>query len=235
MEPKQIAAIQTGLIDKKLKHTDGWSHHMTTSIISEGFTSALVELKKCSDEGKKFTPEFKNIFKSFELCSYQNLKVVIVGQDPYPQEGVADGVSFSCSRTKKEQPSLRYIFDELQNQYPDASRDCDLSRWSKQGVLMLNTALTCEVNNIGSHVSIWKDFMVDVFINTLNKHHNDLQFVFLGKKSEVFGKYIDNRHTKHFVIHPAAAAYRGGKWDSDNLFKKINENLKERGEEEIQW
>ena len=55
---------------------------------------------------------------------------------------------------------------------------------------MLNTALTYEVNNIGSHVSIWKDFMVDVFINTLNRHHNDLQFVFLGKKSEVFGNIL---------------------------------------------
>ena len=234
MEQKQIKTIQEGFISK-LKNSDGWDNHLYTRIHSDHFASALIELNKQVDQNKKFTPKFKNIFRSFELCPFEDLKVVIVGQDPYPQEDVADGVSFSCSNTNKEQPSLRYIFDELQNQYPNASRDCDLSRWSKQGVLMLNTALTCEINNIGSHVLLWKDFMTDVFINTLNKHHNDLQFVFLGKKSEVFGKYIDDRHTKHFVIHPAAAAYRGGKWNCDNLFKKINENLKQKNKKEIQW
>jgi len=169
------------------------------------------------------------------MCPYRDLKVVIVGQDPYPQEGVADGIAFSCSKTNKEQPSLRYIFDELQRQYPDATRDCDLSRWSKQGVLMLNTALTCEVDNIGAHVKIWKNWSSSIFAHTLADYPKVLEFVFMGAKAKPFAKMIPDDHNKHFVAHPAAAAYRGGKWDSDNLFKKINENLINNGEKPINW
>ena len=182
-----------------------------------------------------FTPKFKDLLKAYELCNYNDLKVVIVGQDPYPQADVADGIAFSCSKTNKEQPSLRYIFDELQTQYPDATRDCDLSRWSKQGVLMLNTALTCEVDNIGAHVKMWKGWTEFMFNNVLNDYSKVIDFVFMGAKAKPFANMISNNHNKHFVVHPAAAAYRGGKWDSDNLFKKINENLKERGEKEIKW
>ena len=186
-------------------------------------------------DGKKFTPDFKDLFKAYETCDIDTLKVVFVGQDPYPQAGVADGIAFSCSKTNKEQPSLRYIFDELQTQYPDASRDCDLSRWAKQGVLMLNTALTCEVDNIGAHVKIWKGWSQCIFAHILTDHPKVLEFVFMGAKAKPFAKCISDDHNKHFVAHPAAASYRGGKWDSDNLFKKINENLINNGQEPINW
>ena len=187
------------------------------------------------DAGKKFTPTFKNIFKAYQSCDYDDLKVVIVGQDPYPQADVADGIAFSCSNTNKEQPSLRYIFDQLQTQYQDAARDCDLSRWSKQGVLMLNTALTCEVDNIGAHVKTWKGWTECIFAHVLTDYPKVIDFVFMGAKAKPFAKCISDDHNKHFVAHPAAAAYRGGKWDSDNLFKKINENLINNGQEPINW
>ena len=199
-----------------------WAETLWNTIHSKAFSDPLLELAKEVDNGKKFTPKFRDLLKAYEMCPYKKLKVIIVGQDPYPQEGVADGIAFSCSKTNKEQPSLRYIFDELQTQYPDATRDCDLSRWSKQGVLMLNTALTCEVDNIGAHVKIWKNWSSSIFAHTL-------------AKAKPFAKMIPNDHNKHFVAHPAAAAYRGGKWDSDNVFKKINENLINNGEEPINW
>ena len=230
----EIEKIQEKFIDK-LKPSGWYETDIWNLINSPQLRRPIETLMSEVSDGKKFTPKFKDLFKAYELCKYNDLKVVIVGQDPYPQEGVADGIAFSCSKTNKEQPSLRYIFDELQRQYPDATRDCDLSRWAKQGVLMLNTALTCEVDNIGAHVNIWKDFTKAMICHILNDHHNNVEFVFMGAKAKPFAKLISNDHNKHFVAHPAAAAYRGGKWDSNNLFKKINENLINNGYEPIKW
>lgn len=182
--------------------------------------------------GKPFTPEPEFIFNGITSCPKDKFKVLFIGQDPYPQQGVADGISFSCSRTMKEQPSLRYIFDELQIQYPNASRNPDLSRWSKQGVLMLNTALTCRINDIGSHYYIWNDFST-YFLKSLNKYKG-IVTVFLGKKAEVYKNLLPN-HIHITVPHPASAAYRGGRWDSKNLFITINEHLKTQGLTEIDW
>tara|TARA_Y100001937_G_scaffold35077_1_gene50352 strand:+ start:1568 stop:2260 length:693 start_codon:yes stop_codon:yes gene_type:complete len=229
----EIKEIQEKFIEKI--NPSGWGDELWNLIHSPQFAGPIEALMEESKAGKKFTPKFKNLLKAYELSTYENTKVVIVGQDPYPQQDVADGIAFSCSKTNKEQPSLRYIFDELQTQYPDASRDCDLSRWAKQGVLMLNTALTCEVDNIGAHVKIWKGWSQCIFAHILTDYPKVLEFVFMGAKAKPFAKCISNDHNKHFVAHPAAAAYRGGKWDSDNLFKKINENLINNGEEPINW
>ena len=214
----EIKEIQEKFCDMLVP--SGWEPQLWNLIHSPQFTRPIKELMQDVDAGKKFTPTFKNIFKAYQSCDYDDLKVVIVGQDPYPQADVADGIAFSCSNTNKEQPSLRYIFDELQTQYPDAARDCDLSRWSKQGVLMLNTALTCEVDNIGAHVKTWKGWTECIFSHVLTDYPKVIDFVFMGAKAKPFAKMISNDHKKHFVVHPAAAAYRGGKWDSDNLFKK---------------
>ena len=186
----EIKEIQEKFIDK----LDDWGLILWNTIHSPVFVEPIEALMADSKKGKKFTPKFKDLFKAYELCKYNDLKVVIVGQDPYPQEGVADGIAFSCSKTNKEQPSLRYIFDELQTQYPDATRDCDLSRWAKQGVLMLNTALTCEVDNIGAHVNIWKDFTKAMICHILNDHHNNVEFVFMGAKAKPFAKLLNNEY-----------------------------------------
>jgi len=231
----EIKEIQEKFSDK-IKPSGWYETDLFNLIRSPEFVRPIEELwNQATQNNMMFTPKFKDLLKAYELCNYNDLKVVIVGQDPYPQADVADGIAFSCSKTNKEQPSLRYIFDELQTQYPDATRDCDLSRWAKQGVLMLNTALTCEVDNIGAHVKMWKGWTEFIFSNVLNDYSKVIDFVFMGAKAKPFANMISNNHNKHFVVHPAAAAYRGGKWDSDNLFKKINENLKERGQKEIQW
>jgi len=196
------------------------------------FDEVLVKLIDQVQDNKRFTPKYKDIFNAFIECPYEKTKVVMIGQDPYPQLGVADGISFSCSHTKKENPSLRYIFDELQKQYPDASRDPDLKRWSNQGVLMLNTALTVQVGKIGSHYSIWVPF-VEYLFKELNKR-DDLIIVLLGKKAEQY-EFKLNNNTILKVPHPASAAYKGGKWDSKNLFSKVNELLNEKGFNLITW
>lgn len=200
------------------------------------FQAIIADLIHEYEKGYKFTPKFKDIFNAFLLCPAKDIKVIFIGQDPYPQEGVADGISFSCSKTGKEQPSLRHIFNAIESElYPQGTyiRDTDLSRWSKQGVIMMNTALTCRVGEIGSHYHIWKDFTKS-FLEYINKKHKDAIIVLLGKKAEEWHPYVKNLHVIK-VSHPASAAYSGGKWDSQNLFSKVNLKLKELGKVAINW
>lgn len=196
------------------------------------FEVIIQQLTDNVSEGKRFTPKYSRLFDSFLKCPYDDLKVVFVGQDPYPQLNVADGLAFSSSITMKEPKSLSYIFDELQKQYPDASRNCDLSRWAEQGVLLLNTALTVEIGNIGSHYNIWKKFMITLF-DFLNLR-DDLIIVLLGRKAEEFELLLNNNKILK-VPHPASAGYKGGVWNSDNLFVKINTELENLNKSKIKW
>jgi len=197
------------------------------------FPVILSDLANELDGGHKFTPPLKDMFSAFFNCPEDKLKVVIIGQDPYPQEGVADGISFSCSKTMKEQPSLRYIFNEIEKLYADYDRNPNLSRWSEQGVLMFNTALTCRVNGIGTHYHIWDNF-TKKFLEYLNKYKKNLIIVLLGKKAEDW-KYMLSNQIILKAPHPASAAYSGGNWNSNDLFKKINDELLQLDKEPIIW
>jgi len=232
MEKTQIADIKQKMFDKL--QDSGWQKVFKHYIFSTEFVEALLTLDKLVKEGKRFTPPLKNVFKAFEECKYDDLKVVMIGQDPYPQLGVADGIAFSCSSTGKVQPSLRYIFQELNGSQWD-SLNPDLRRWSNQGILMLNTALTCEVNNIGSHYDIWKTFTAHL-LTYLNDNYTGIIYVFMGKKAESWGDLIsDQFNYKINVTHPASAAYKGGKWDSKNLFKEINKIIYDNTKQQIIW
>lgn len=147
---------------------------------------------------------------------------------PYPQLGVADGISFSCSNTNKLQPNLRFILQEVDRTVYDnevISEDLNLKRWSNQGVLMLNTALTTEIGIIGSHYDIWRPFTT-YLLDWLNINKSELVYVYMGKKAEEWSSMTDDTNIKYFVKHPASAAYNGSKWASDDLFNKINVHKK---------
>ena len=225
--PEKIKALKNKL------EGSGWENIMYPYLDSENFYQTIHKLVGFVHHGKRFTPKMKNWFRSFETCHYNNLKVVFIGQDPYPQVEVADGISFSCSNTMKEQPSLRHIFNSLEKQYPGYERNPDLTRWSEQGVLMLNTALTVEVNKIGSHYSFWHTFTTGL-LNSINKYDSQLVVVLLGKKAQEWRKLL-NKHIILEVVHPAAAAYKGGVWDDKDLFIRINDLLKEQGKSLINW
>ena len=227
--------IQLKLYDR-LKDS-GWSNKLKMFILSQDFLNILNTLYQDSQQGKRFTPVIKDLFRAFEECPYNDLKVVVIGQDPYPQAGVADGISFSCSHTQKVQPSLRYMFKEIERTvYPDGMTwDPDLKRWSNQGVLMLNTALTCEVGNIGSHIELWKPFTT-FLLETLADYNTGLVYVFLGKKAQEWHKMVPTSNYKMFTTHPASAAYKkGGDWDSGNLFNQINVIMENLYGEKIVW
>ena len=203
---------------------NGWDKVFRSFVFSSDFDDIITKLWELSNDNKKFTPPLKQVFRAFEECPYDNLQVVIIGQDPYPQLGVADGISFSCSNTNKLQPSLRFILEEVNRTVYDNEviiEDLDLKIWSNQGILMLNTALTTEVGNIGSHYDIWRPFTT-YLLDWLNINKSELVYVYMGKKAEEWSSMTDETNIKYFVKHPASAAYNGSKWASNDLFNKIN-------------
>jgi uracil-DNA glycosylase len=202
----------------------GWGRIFKSFIFSSEFDDILTKLYTLSQEDKRFTPPLKQVFRAFEECPYDKLQVIIIGQDPYPTLGVADGISFSCSNTNKLQPSLKFILQEVDRTVYNGhlvSDELDLARWSNQGILMLNTALTVEVGKIGSHYDIWKPFTA-YLLDWLNNYNPGLIYVYMGKKAEDWSDLTTNTQYKFFVKHPASAAYNGSKWDSDDIFNKIS-------------
>jgi len=217
--------------------SSGWGRVFKSFIFSSEFTDILTKLYELSVTDKRFTPTLKQLFRSFEECPYDELKVVFIGKDPYPQLGVADGISFSCGNTNKVQPSLRYIFEEIERtvyqEFP-SYQDPDLTRWSKQGILMLNTALTVEVGKIGSHYDIWKPFTA-YLLDWLNNYNPGLIYVYMGKKAEEWSELTNDNNYKFTVKHPASAAYNGSKWDSNDIFNKISKLVEENNGYKIIW
>lgn len=231
----EIDEIKQKLFNKL--ESNGWDKIFKSFIFSSEFTDILSKLYTLSTEGKRFTPPLKQVFRAFEECPYDQLKVVIIGQDPYPTLGVADGISFSCSNTNKLQPSLKFILQEVDRTvYGNhvISEDLDLKRWANQGILMLNTALTVEVGKIGSHYDIWKPFTA-YLLDLLNNHNPGLVYVYMGKKAEEWSVLTGDNNYKFTVKHPASAVYNGSKWDSDDIFNKISAIIKNENNYEITW
>ena len=225
-------------LNNKLKES-GWEHVLAPYINGLSFDYIMNTLVKSVSEGRRFTPKFKDTFNAFIECPYDDVKVVIVGQDPYPQLGSADGLAFSCSKKGKAEKSLQYILKQTIGDYTDTGRvmytpeECDLRRWSNQGVLLINTALTVEVNKIGSHYGIWKSFTEYLF-DILNKYNKNVIFILMGRKAEEWAPLIPNN--KIFkVAHPASAAYRGGEWDCKDVFNKVNLELEKQDKTCIEW
>lgn len=227
----------------KLKPS-GWAEKLRGFILSSDFEKIINTLHKETLEGKRFTPVLKQVFRCFEECPYRELKVIFIGQDPYPQPPiipgglpVADGITFSCSNTLKPEASLRYIFKELEDTiyHEGYTWDPDLKRWSNQGILLINTALTTHLGQVGAHYSLWQPFISYVF-DMITTSCSGLIYVFIGRQAEMWAKSIPSNNYKITVVHPAAAAYKKSeKWDSDNLFNKINNILLKSNNLKIIW
>ena len=218
-----LAEIKEKLIEK-LKPS-GWANKLKGFIQSSDFDKILQTLYNEREDGKRFTPPLKDVFKAFEECPEKDLKIVFIGQDPYPQLGVADGMAFSCGVTMKPQPSLRNMFEAIEEtvyQGFPTYQDPNLTRWANQGVLLLNTALTCQVDKIGSHYNIWNEFVMYVF-DMLNFTNSGLIFVLLGAKAQELESIIGPNHYILKASHPASAAYTKTTWDCKNIFLRAND------------
>ena len=184
-------------------------------------------------ESSSLCPSLNNIFKAFKLCSLNNCKVICLSQDPYPQKGVATGVAFG-NNTDNLSPSLEVIKECVINyEIPHGIIEFDntLESWAKQGILMLNSALTCEVNKVGSHTLIWEPFTRKL-IQNISNYDNGYVFVLFGKQARSFKKYINGYHCIIEVEHPAYFA-RIGKTMPYQVFTDINKYLKEQYNQQI--
>lgn len=152
-------------------------------------------------------PKKEEVFKAFSLCSPNECKVVFIGQDPYPQRNVATGILFGNRQDTKEEnysPSLKVIRESIKNlENPNIvyTFNPTLENWARQGILMLNSALTVEVNKIGSHTMLWRRFMTR-FIKNFSLHNNNLIWVLFGELAQTFTPYIYGGKVFR-VKHPA--------------------------------
>ena len=222
---------------KKLEPS-GWSRILKSFIFSDDFEKIIKQLIKFSKDNQRFTPTLNQLFRAFEECPYDKLKVIIVGQDPYPKVGVADGIAFSCSNTMKQQPSLKFILDAVNRTVYDGvgeSHDPDLTRWANQGILLLNTALTTTVGKVGQHIPIWKPFLAYVF-DWLTWHNPGLVYIYMGKQAQEWSEATSDSNYKFMVNHPASAVYvKGSIWDCKDVFNKTNDILLKNQNLSLTW
>jgi uracil-DNA glycosylase len=231
-----IEEIKDKIIDK-LK-LSGWDRILRSFIYSKEFEDIVFILLKQTQDGKRFTPTMKNWFRAFEECPYSELKMVIVGQDPYPGINQADGIAFSLKDAESIQPSLEYMFNAINKTVyngVNACRDMDLARWGNQGILMLNTALTTNIGKVGQHYLIWRPFIAYVF-DWLTWNNPGLVYIYMGKKAEEWAECVNDNNYKFFLTHPAAASYNNLKeWECQDVFNKTSEIIKKNYNFEIEW
>ncbi len=221
-EQINLEEIKTKLIERL--QPSGWASKLRGFIQSSDFDKILNTLYKLREDGKRFTPPLKQVFRAFEECPVDKLKVIIIGQDPYPHFGVADGIAFSCANTGKPQPSLVKIFEAVENTVYDnwsIEQNPDLTRWANQGVLLLNSALTCEIDKVGSHYNVWKEFIAYT-MDILNFTDTGLIFVLMGKQAQELEGLIGEHHYIIKTTHPAYASYTKQAWDCNDMFNEIN-------------
>lgn len=220
---------------------NGWVTELGTYLSDKPIQKIGQELYRLKSQGLEILPESNLIFRAFKETPYDKVTVVMLGQDPYPQVNVADGLAFSCSRSLYPQPSLKNICVEIDSEYPQYMFDphmwrldqIDLTRWTKQGVFLLNSALTVQTNKPGSHADLWRDFTIEI-INKLNKKE-ELVYLLLGKISQSFEKYISTKHRIISAPHPASESYGHSGFYGSNCFKQVNECLESVNLTPINW
>ena len=222
-------------IYKKLEPT-GWNTALRMFIKSNEFIRLIDRLKDDVVLDKRFTPTFKYVFKAFEECHYKDTRVIILGQDPYPQINVADGLAFSCSRQNKAEKSLQYIHSAIQKTVENAQPSVNnLQYLADQGVLLLNTALTTQIGKPGTHQEYWKPFMAHL-LDYVRMDNPNIVYLLLGKKAEFWEDLIDQPNNVVKASHPASAAYaKQHEWDCNDCFNKVNEILVSKELPEVNW
>ena len=199
----------------------------------------FLKIKKFVDEEyetKTIYPPYDDIFNAFKFTPLNEVKVVILGQDPYHEAGQAHGLAFSTPEGRPIPRSLKNIFKEINGEYdyPIPESGC-LESWAKQGVFLLNTVLTVEDGNANSHSKCgWQTF-TDNVIKILNQHSRPIVFMLWGKQAEKKKELITNpNHLVLITSHPSPFSARRGFFGS-NHFKMANDFLKNRNIKEIDW
>jgi uracil-DNA glycosylase len=196
------------------------------------------KLNRFIDEERKYKsiyPPLELVYSAFELTSFDNVKVIIIGQDPYHQSGVANGLSFSVNQKNKLPKSLNNIFKELKDDLGINNTNGNLRSWSRQGVFLLNTILTVEDGKALSHKNIGWEVFTKAIIESLNKDSKPKVFLLWGNQAQKYSQLISNKN--HLIIasaHPSPlSAYNG--FFGSKPFSKINKFLIKNNLSEINW
>lgn len=200
------------------------------------YFETLTDFVKDEYENHTVYPPVSLIFNAFDRCPYEDVKVVIVGQDPYHQPYQANGLSFSVNEGVTLPPSLRNIYKEIYRDLGTEITDSgDLERWSRQGVLLLNSILTVRADNAGSHQQKGWEKFTDAVIQKLSSDRENIVFILWGSYAQQKGRGIDKK--RHLVLtspHPSPlAAHRG--FFGNSHFSKTNNYLKLNNKEPINW
>ncbi len=201
------------------------------------YFSELANFVKNEYQNQICYPEAKSIFAAFDACPLDEVKVVIIGQDPYHGEGQANGLCFSVKDGLTHPPSLINIFKELETDlnisYPKSG---DLSHWARQGVLLLNATLTVRAHQAGSHQKKGWETFTDAVIQIISEQKEDIVFLLWGGYAKNKGKYIDAN--KHHILtsgHPSPLSANRGYWFGNKHFSKTNLFLNAKGKSGIDW
>lgn len=212
-----------------------WKSRLAGEFEKTYFTQ-LIDFVKTEYQTQTIYPPGKEIFKAFDACAFDEIKVVIIGQDPYHGPGQANGLCFSVHDGIRMPPSLVNIFKEIkQDLGKPIPPSGDLERWAKQGVLLLNATLTVRASTAGSHQNKGWETFTDAVIKKVSDEKTNVVFMLWGAYAQKKGEVIDR--SKHLVLmsaHPSPfSADRG--FFGNKHFSKANEYLKSKGIGEIEW
>ena len=220
----------------EIKIHPSWKAHLAP-IFQSGTFKQLRNFVKKEYQNNTCYPPGKEIFAAFDYCPFEDVKVVILGQDPYHGPGQANGLCFSVREGVPHPPSLINIFKEVASDIgtpPPLSGD--LSRWAEQGVLLLNATLTVRAHQAGYHQGKgWEEF-TDTVISKLSEERAGIVFLLWGGFAKKKSKLIDS--SKHHILesgHPSPLSANRGYWFGNKHFSKTNEILKQEGEKAIIW
>ncbi|MHA7877537.1 MAG: uracil-DNA glycosylase [Bacteroidota bacterium] len=219
----------------RVKIAESWRVHLEEEFLQPYF-EALVEFVRAAYRNHSVYPPAKDILRAFALCSFEQTKVVILGQDPYHGPGQAHGLCFSVQEGMPIPPSLANIFTEIHNELGTPMPTTgNLERWAQQGVLLLNATLTVQARKPGSHQNKgWEQF-TDAVIRTLSQKKAHIVFLLWGAYAQQKENLIDGQ--KHLVLkssHPSPYSVNRGFFGNQH-FKKTNAYLVQKGLQAIQW
>lgn len=213
-----------------------WKQYLKSEFEKPYFAKLTENVRNEYKNGLCFPPA-KLVFNAFNLCPFNKVKVVILGQDPYHELGQAMGLSFSVPDGIMLPPSLQNIYKEIHSDLgKPIPTSGDLTRWAKQGVLLLNATLTVRAHEANSHQALgWQNF-TDAAIETINTHREHIVFMLWGGFARSKKRLIDtNRHCIIESVHPSPLSANRGGWFGQHQFSRCNAYLKQRGLDEIDW
>ena len=220
----------------EIKIDNSWKEALKEEFTKEYFVRLTDFVRNEYKGTTPIYPPARLIFNAFDHCPFNDVKVVILGQDPYHGAGQANGLCFSVNKGVPFPPSLNNIFKEIESDTgTPVPQDGDLTRWSDQGLLLLNATLTVRASQAGSHQKRgWEEF-TDAAIRELATKRDNIVFILWGSYAQKKGAFIDR--SRHLVLtspHPSPlSAYQG--FFGNHHFSKANEYLKEHGKETIIW